>query len=210
MRPPGRRRGLVELHTTAFRGAWVRFTAAVDEGAVWRRAERTDPPRAARRLAAEDEILHLACHLVVNHLDQAPLRGLLDIALVARTRKPDWALLAARATEWRIATAVWLALDRSARTYGLPGAERALERLEPSAPRRVALSRLAHPQETLAGRVGAAGRATVPLVCTDRARDALRLAARAAWPDRSWLVSRYGADAGRLAHLRALVGPGRS
>ena len=210
LRPVGWPRGLVELHETAFRGAWVGWTASVDEGEAWHRAGRLDPPRHALRLAAEDEILHLACHLVANHVAQAPLRGLLDIALVARTRKPDWAALVERASRWRIATATWLALDRTERTFGLPGAEATIARLAPSLSRSLALRRVATPGAILARRIGRPTRNVIPLVCTDRARDILRLARRAAWPDRPWIVARYGAGAGRATHLRALLGAGRS
>jgi hypothetical protein len=195
LRPPGRRSGLVELHERAFRGFWIDATASVDETALWRRASPVGPGRAALRLGSEDELLHVACHLVTNHLEQAPLRTLLDLALLTRSRAIDWGVLAERARLWRIATATWLALDLAERSIGLPGAARALEQLRPSRLRRVALGRaIEHAKRAL------------PFACIDRARDAVRFPGRAVWPERSWLVARYGADASRLAHLRALVG----
>ncbi len=209
LRPPGRRSGLVELHETAFRGYWVRWTASVDEASVWQRAVPVAPGRAARRLAAEDEVIHLACHLVTNHVAQAPLRGLLDLALVARSRRPDWRVVVERAVRWRVATAVWLALDRAERTIGVPGATSALERLRPPRGRRIALGRLASPRAILGDRGVWHRRPAFPFLCTDRARDAVRFVRRAVWPDRAWLATRYGAGAGRLTHVRALVGSGR-
>jgi len=210
LRPALRRGGLVELHESAFRGWWIRWTASVDEAGAWQRATPCAAGRAARRLAPEDEVIQLACHLVTNHVAQAPLRGLLDLALVARSRRPDWAEVADRAARWRLATAVWLALDRAERLIGLPGADAALARLRPSLARRLVLSRVAAPFSILTERSAWTRRPIVPLVCADRVRDAARMVRHAAWPARPWLVARYGArGAGRLAHLRSLVGSGR-
>ena len=52
------------------------------------------------------------------------LRGLLDVALLARSQPVDWQAVAERAHDWRVAAATWLVLDLADALFGLPGAGR--------------------------------------------------------------------------------------
>ena len=55
-------------------------------------------------LAPEDAIIQLAAHLAVSHQMAAPgLRGLLDVALLARSQPIGWQAVAERRTlgAWR-------------------------------------------------------------------------------------------------------------
>ncbi len=99
--------GLVELHWGTFAGEWLRRTGAVDEAEILCRAQ---PVQAAGcdawTLCLEDALLQLAVHLAVNHQMAYPgVRGLLDVALLARVQGVDWETLAERAAAWRVKTA---------------------------------------------------------------------------------------------------------
>ncbi len=91
--------GLVELQWPAFRGEWVRRTAAVDHAAIW--ARRVAVPiegRSTWAMAPEDLLIHLCLHLAINHGFGAPaLRNLLDVHLVSVRLSPDWGAIAERA-----------------------------------------------------------------------------------------------------------------
>ena len=147
-------RGLIELHWSPFPGWWLCRTAAVDDDAAWERKEPLAldgasstgglPPREEGRtesvyqLAAEDMVIHVAVHMAVNHqFGMVAVRGLMDVALTARARPVDWALVAERARRWRVGTAVWTVLDLAEQLLGLPDADGALVSLRPSAARRL-------------------------------------------------------------------------
>jgi len=131
-RHPRHEHGLVELHYGAFQGWWARRTADPDDEALWRRAVPLGPGRHALRLAAEDAILQTSFHVAVNQFGQAPLRGLMDLAVLARAHEVDWLAVAARARAWRLRTATWLVLDTAHQLIGLPGCEPALAQLRPN------------------------------------------------------------------------------
>src|SRR6185436_13414792 len=97
--------GLVELHYGPFPGWWIKRTAQPEIEAVWRRTRPMGEGRHAGRLAAEDAILQTAFHVAVNQFGQAPLRGLMDLAVLARAHRIDWDAVVARATAWRLKTA---------------------------------------------------------------------------------------------------------
>ena len=206
-RPDGGRHGLVELHFSPFPGWWIRRTADPDLAALWARSEAMGRDRHARRLAAEDALLQTSFHVVVNQFGQAPLRGLMDLAVIARARALDWDAVADRARRWRLAHATWLALDTANRLIGLPGVEPALARLRPSRGRLRILRSLLTPGSLLAGRdlTRPARRHPFMLALVDRPRDAGRLIGRAVWPERWWVAARHGRSAGRLAHVRHLL-----
>jgi hypothetical protein len=128
--------GLVELHYSAFPGWWVRRAASADAGALWRRAVPLGPGRHARRLAVEDAIVQTAFHVVVNQFRQSPLRGSLDLAVMARRFAVDWETVAERARSFRLATATGLVLRTADEIFGLPGATVAARALSPSGARR--------------------------------------------------------------------------
>jgi hypothetical protein len=147
-------------------------------------------------LAPEDATIQLAAHIAVNHQMSYPgVRGLLDLALLARTQAIDWAGLAERARAWRLSTCTWLVLTLTDKLLGLDGAKAAIASLTPRATRRAVLRRLVDEQHVLEGRdmTGGPRRLAFQLLLVDRPKDAARLVGRTLWPEPAWLRSRYGA-----------------
>jgi len=202
-----REHGLVELHYGAFQGWWIQRAAHPDTEALWRRAEPMGPGRHALRLAAEDAILQTAFHVVVNQFGQAPFRGLMDLAVLARAHRIDWDAVAERASAWRLATATWLVLDTANRLIGLPGCGATVTRLRPGPARCAALRGFVTPSALLSGRDLArkTRRHLFMLALVDRPRDGARLIGRTLWPEAWWIVARYGRPVGRVEHLWGLV-----
>jgi hypothetical protein len=201
--PHGR---LVELHWSPFPGWWVQRTTAIDDAAIWQRVEPLYPP--FRQLDPEDTVIHVAVHLAVNHhFCASAVRGLLDIAFTADKRPVDWAMVAARAREWRVSVAVYTALELAAQLVGAPGTAGALERLRPSSPRRWLIRRLVTPQGVLVGRDLSRGiyRYLLLLLLTDRLRDMARIVWRTLWPEPEWLAARYGRSVSNWRHLWYLL-----
>ncbi len=188
--------GLVELHWGTFAGEWLRRTGAVDEAEILCRAQ---PVQAAGcdawTLCLEDALLQLAVHLAVNHQMAYPgVRGLLDVALLARVQGVDWETLAERAAAWRVKTAVWLVLNLTTELLGLAGAEHAIRALAPGGTKQGLLRRFVDAQHVLEGRdmTGGPRRLAYQLLLVDRPRDAARLVVRTLWPEEAWLAARYG------------------
>ena len=203
------RRGhdLVELHYGAFPGWWIQRAARPDTEGLWRRAEPMGPGRHARRLAAEDAVLQTAFHVAVNQFGQAPLRGLMDLAVLARAHTLDWDAVAGRARAWRLATATWLVLDTANRLIGLPGCDAAVAALRPTPARRAALRAFVTPRALLSGRdlTRKTRRHLFMLGLVDRPRDGARLIGRTLWPEAWWIAARYERPVGRVAHLCGLI-----
>jgi hypothetical protein len=206
-RPAHGGHGLVELHFSPFQGWWIQRTASPDIDGVWRRCEPAGDARHARRLAVEDAVLQTAFHVVVNQFGQAPLRGLMDLAVLARSRRIDWTVVVDRAVRWRLAAATWLALDTAERLIGLPGSAAGLERLRPVRARRALLRTFVTPASVLAGRdlTRPARRHPFMLALADRSRDGARLVGRVLWPEPWWVEARHGRGVGRLGHVRELL-----
>jgi len=202
-RPQGGGHRLVELHFSPFQGWWIQRTAAPDLDGIWARCEAMGPGRHARRLADEDAILQTAFHVAVNQFGQAPLRGLMDLAVLARIRPVDWTIVAQRARSWRLAHVTWLVLDAADRLFGLPGGRVAIDRLRPTAPRRALLRRFVTPESVLAGRdlTRPSRRHPFMLALADRRRDGARLVGRALWPEPWWIAARHGRSVGRFGHV---------
>jgi len=194
---PGPRSGLVELHYGVFAGEWLHRAAHVDERSVRQRLMPiTVVGRPAAALAVEDSLIQLAVHLTINHQVAHPgVRGLLDIVLEARARMPDWGILVERAEEWRVATAVWLALHLAVELLGFEEARSACARLTPSPARQFLIRRFVTPRSILAQRdltrLGII-RFIYQLLLIDHTRDGARLLGRALWPEDAWLAARYG------------------
>jgi hypothetical protein len=160
----------------------------------------------AHILAPEDAIVQSALHTVVNHqLSMSPLRALVDIALLARRQPVDWSAIAQRAQTWRVATAVWLVLSLAVELAGLEEAAGAARELQPSALRRRLIGRLANAGSLVTMRDLSVSnwRYVFLLLLVDRRRDAVKLIFRALWPEREWLIARYGhySFTTRLRHL---------
>ena len=95
----------------------------------------------ALTLAPEDGLIQLAVHLAINHQFGQPfVRGLLDVALLARAQPVDWSTVVARARAWRVGTVVWTVLHLTADLLGLEEASPAITALTPSPLRRRLLS----------------------------------------------------------------------
>ncbi len=200
---PGWNTGLVEIHWSPFPGWWLQRTAAVDDAAIWSRLELLGETPGVYHLAAEDMVIHLAVHTAVNHqFGMSALRSLVDIALTAQKRGVDWRLVAQRAKEWRVGTAVYLTLHLIDQLIGVVGLAPALAALRPSAPRLALLRRFVTPQSVLAGRDLRHGwqRFLLLLLLVDRPRDAARLVYRALWPEKEWLAARYDRPTSRPTH----------
>jgi hypothetical protein len=199
--------GLVELHFGAFPGWWIQRAAHPDTEGLWRRAEPMGPGRHALRLAAEDAVLQTAFHIVVNQFGQAPLRGLMDIAVLARTHPIDWVAVSGRARSWRLATATWLILDTANRLIGVPGCDAAVAALRPTPARRAMLRAFVTPRALLSGHdvTGVPRRHLFMLGLVDRPSDGGRLVGRTLWPEAWWIAARYGRPVGRIEHLWGLI-----
>ena len=206
-RPDGGGHRLIELHFSPFQGWWIQRTAAPDLEGIWDRTETMGPGRHARRLAAEDAIVQTSFHVAVNQFGQAPLRGLMDLAVLARVRRIDWAVVAERARRWRLAHATWLVLDAADRLIGVPGSQPALSRLRPARPRRALLRQFVTPDSILAGRdlTRPTRRHPFMLALADRGRDGARLVGRALWPEPWWIAARHGRPVGRLEHVLEIL-----
>ena len=199
--------GLVELHWGVFPGEWLRRTAMVNEHLIWQRlCPTTLLGRQVALLAPEDAVLQLAAHTAINHqLSQIALRSLVDVSLLARYAPLTWSLIIQRARAWRIATATWLVLSLAVNLCGLDEAADATRQLAPSWPRQKLIGLFANAGSLVMMRDLSASRwrYVYLLLLIDRGRDALRLIFRALWPEREWLIARYGrcTFATRLRHL---------
>jgi hypothetical protein len=199
--------GLVELHWGVFPGEWLRRAAVVDAGGVRRRVVPADlAGEPAHILAPEDAILQSAIHTAINHqMSMSPLRGLVDIALLARHYPIDWNVVVQRAREWRVASALWLVLSLTVDLAGLEEAAASAQQLQPSALRRWLIGYFANAESLVMMRDLSASkwRYVFLLLLVDRGRDAAKLVFRALWPERAWLIARYGrySLAKRLRHL---------
>jgi hypothetical protein len=190
---------LVELHWNLFPGEWLRHTTRIDQDAIWERARQAGGG-AMRQLAPEDAVIHLCVHLAVNHqMSGIGLRTLVDLDQARRKWTIDWALVARRAREWRVACATWLVLNALAELFGDSDHELPLAELAPSAVRRRMLSRFAPPNRIAEGLEISSGpaRFLFLLLLVDRFRDAARLSWRGLFPDRTWLSLRYGKPGAR-------------
>lgn len=200
--------GLVELHWGMFAGEWVRRTATIDNAGIRARVRPIQVLGCpAWTPAPEDAIVQLAVHVAVNHQMAYPgVRGLLDIALLARTDTVEWPAVAERARAWRVATTTWLVLSMTDALFGLAGARSALRDLAPPAARQALLRRFVDQQHVLEGRDMTNGprRLAFQLCLVDHVPDALRLVGRTLWPEPAWLRARYGSGgpAIRMQHLR--------
>jgi hypothetical protein len=200
--------GMVELHWSAMSGWWLHHTAVPDVNGMWQRrvplllAANGSP--VAYQLDPEDMIIQLAVHIAVNHQFSATLlRSLADITLTAVSRPVNWQLVADRAREWRVGTAVYLALTLTHQLFDLPASDAARRHLQPTRLRRWLLSQLVSPQTALnrADIRTSLARQLLLLLLVDRPRDMLRLIGRTIWPTAEWREARYGKPTSPLGHL---------
>ena len=191
------KQGLIELHWSPFPGWWLRRVAQTNADAVWERKEVL-PSRAKEadfyQLAAEDMVIQVSLHQVAGgQFGSKPIQALIDITLTATYRSVDWRVVANRAQQWRIATAVYTVLDLVDQLIGCDGIEAALAPLRPSHIRRWLISHFVSPESVLNGQDVRSGRARflLLLLLVDRPRDMLVLIFRTLWPEDEWIQARY-------------------
>jgi hypothetical protein len=175
---------------------------------LWARREALPGWPDMGQLAAEDMVIHLAVHTAVNHqFGMSALRSLVDVALTARKRGVDWAVVAERAKEWRVGTAVYTMLALLDVLIGAAGVETALDALRPSGLRRWLIGGTVTPQSVLAGEDLRSGRRRflLLLLLVDRKRDMVNLVWRTLWPEGEWLAARYGEEVGHWGHLWRVI-----
>lgn len=190
--------GLVEPHFKAFVGEWVRYATKIDQAALWaRRVPFHLAGVTAKSMAPEDMLLHLCVHFGVTHQFASPaLRALLDIHLMSLNADLDWATVARRAREWRIATVTWTVLSLAERFFGTHVPIETLRNLEPGRTRRSIIRRLHLDEGIAAMRPGGytARRGVIWLVMTDRVSSLATFLFRVLFPESGWLRCRYGAE----------------
>lgn len=106
------------------------YTAALRRHAalVWERSTPA-PDGAGRVMSPEDLLLHVTTHLAAKHLDFR-LVWLHDIArIVLRSPRLDWAYVAARTVDLRVAAPVTAALEAARRYAAAPITDGQLERI---------------------------------------------------------------------------------
>jgi len=197
---------LIELHWTALHGWWLHRTATIDNNGIWQRRQRLT--ETTWQLSPEDTILNIAVHLTVNHqLGMSVVRGLVDVAMVAKKLPVSWQIVAERAIEWRVQTAVYIILNLVHDLIAPHGIEPALAQLRPSPLHQRLLRPFINVQAILSGQDVRNGRSRYLflLLLVDRRRDILKLIYRTIWPEQSWLQARYGKSVSNFYHLKQLI-----
>jgi hypothetical protein len=170
---------------------------------VWDRAVRIRVAgQDALGLCPEDLLLYLAVHLAVHH----GLAGLLwywDLALVLDRwgGQIDWEALIARASRWRVRSALYWALSELETLFGASAPAAAMARLEPRGPRAALMGWLLRHRAPQQRR---ALEHLIALLLVDRGRDLLPTLRHALLPPPAWLGARYeGAGSCLVGHYFA-------
>ncbi len=199
--------GLIELHYSAFPGWWLQRTAAIDDEAIWARTTPQAADPLIRLLAPEDNLIQVAVHLAINHqFTEGCIRSLMDLALIAGKQPIDWEIVEQRCRQWRVLVPVWQALTLSDQLFGLEEAKPFLAN-KPNPVRRFFLKKSVSPAKILQGhRISASWRRFILLLLlVDRPRDALKLLYRTIFPEREWIIARYGRRVTPFFHWRAIL-----
>jgi len=164
---------------------------------VWERAIRVPVAgEAALGLCPEDLLLYQAVHLAIHH----SLAGLLwywDLALILDrwAGTLDWETVIARASHWRVQTALFFALRGLERFFGVSAPSSVMVRLRPRGPRAAALGWLLRHQES--DRLARLGH-LIPLLLVDRGKDLLGSLRQVLCPPAAWVRARYEGTAPSL------------
>lgn len=162
---------------------------------------------AALGLCPEDLLLYLAVHLAVHH----GLAGLLwywDLALILDrwAGALDWEAVIARASRWRVHTALFFALRELERVFGVSAPPQVMVRLRPRGLRAAALDRLLRDRKS--DRLARLGH-LISLLLVDRSRDLFGPFRQVFSPSAAWVRTRYEGVARSLpgqylAHYRRM------
>lgn len=164
---------------------------------VWERAIRVPVAgEAALGLCPEDLLLYQAVHLAIHH----SLAGLLwywDLALILDrwAGTLDWETVIARASHWRVQTALFFALRELERFFGVSAPSSVTVRLRPRGPRAATLGWLLRHQES--DRLARLGH-LIPLLLVDRGKDLLGSLRQVLCPPAAWVRARYESAAPSL------------
>jgi hypothetical protein len=177
----------IDLHWNLVSFVAGNTPATLDAEEVWVRA--VADARWGRRvlvLDREDLLLYLALHLAVHH----PLEGLawqLDLALLLRRQdRIDWDAVVARASRWRLRSAIYFALKRVEDRFAAGVPSVALSRLRPRGLRGAWLDRLGRLDEPSAWLDH-----LIAVLLMDRPTDLIRALAAGALPGPVWVRLRY-------------------
>lgn len=196
--PAGAARLPVDLHWewVAHSGGARATRLATEE--VWCRAvPAASWGEAARTLANEDLLVHLAANFAIHHTLAGALWQL-DLALVLRRHRTtlDWDAIAARAQRWGAAGAVYFALRSVAEQLGVTAPTPTMNRLRPGELRVTLVDRLQR-----AGRDGLWLDYVIGIAMLDRSSDVLRTLASGLLPPPGSLRSRYDSRSLAAAYL---------
>ena len=200
--------GLVELHFSPFPGWWLKRGAGINDPKIWQRLIPHPATSSAQQLTPEDNLIHVAVHLAVNHqFTEGCIRSLMDLALIAGIQPIDWQILSQRVKKWRVNLAVWFALWMSDQIFNVSEADSFLKANQPSRWRRWLFSQFVTPETILAGkRLSNSWRRYFYLfVLIDRWQDALYSFYRAFFPEKEWLTARYGRPVSYFYHFREVI-----
>ena len=194
---------VLDLHRELAGYPRVAGVVRVDHDALWARAQRL--PRGGCRLATEDQLLHLALHLVLGS-EFGRLLNFVDVDRVVRGADVDWDRLLDDATRWRVRAVLAYVLGVAVVALGTPVPPEVRRRLAPSGSARLVtrvLGTMLPP--TLGRRPGETRLYLAETLLMDRPRWALRVAATTLFPPARWLRFHYGAQSRwQLGMARAL------
>jgi hypothetical protein len=205
----------VHHHLVELDWCWAAYPVELD--ALWADAR----PLAldgteALQLSAEDALIHLCLHPLLNHGYASPLVGYADIERVIAAKEAvlSWPRLVERAGRFRVKTVLYWGLQGTHRLLGTPVPSEVLDALRPSSLRLHLLHKIAplQPDTMLQG----ASRPPSGL------KQGLRYAAladpigagagmvrRLLFPGEEWLATRYGLQTRGRARLYQLIHPMR-
>jgi hypothetical protein len=158
-------------------------------------------------------VIHIAVHMAVNHqCGLSTVRSLMDIALTAQVRPLNWNRVGNRAKRWRVGTAVWLVLSLLQKLVGTPGLDEIVDQLRPPLWQSKFLYQLISPESILLGfnLTGGRIRFLYLLLLVDRKQDMGRLVFRTLWPEREWLIARFGQPSSHWQHLEQVIRHGQT
>jgi hypothetical protein len=204
---------VLDMHWHLVTVPWFRYASAVDMEAVWAAAR----PLAldgvtAWQLSAEDMVIHLCLHQAIQHGYQCSLMHYADLDRVVGGGKVCWEELVARASRFRVKTAVYWGLWLARQRLGTEVPDWVLAALAPRGLRQKVLERpILEEQGALGEGVSIGLNRLLRVALIDRPRDLAGMMTRTLFPDREWLRARYELEDGagtwacRLRHPVGVV-----